>query len=490
ARALAVDAGARWPSVDALVTTLERTPRRRRRIAIAAGAGAGLAVAAVVAVIVLRPGPDRCAAAGAQIDSVWSPARSRAVHAGITAVDPSHGEARWNAVTDQLDHQAEEWHAQATAACRAGAKVADDLRSRQQGCLERRRTALGAAVAELADARSPADVDRAVVAVARLAPVDACAAGPANDPEVQAPGEADRAEAARAMADDHPDQAEAPLHRAIDATVDAYGPDHPETARAWHALGLAYEAQGKWADALPAFQNAATIRAQRTGDTPELAETLVAMAPAQQSNGKHEDALASLEHAVRILRTGGPSARHDLARALIADAQALASFNRLDDARARFDEAIATYEAMGDHDPDRGITIVYRGELASHHGDCAGALADFQHALDVITEDLGPDHPYHLYALADLGRCLVELGRAAEAIPVLDKAVAIHPGGGLENVLAVQAQFDRGRALYESGKDKAAGLAAARAARRDMDTVPGAASLAPDADLWLARHPR
>src|SRR6185369_7894681 len=153
------------------------------------------------------------------------------------------------------------------------------------------------------------------------------------------------------------------------------------------------------------------------------------------------------------------------------------------------DEALAAYAAIDAHSLEHGLAFLERAELARVQGDCAGALPDLQRAIDRLIADQGADTPFLLQPNAELGRCLVELGRPAEALAPLDRALAVPPRGGVEDVLAVQARFDRGRVLVETGRDRKGGLAAARAARAQMATVAGAASLIPAADVWLLAHP-
>jgi tetratricopeptide (TPR) repeat protein len=316
-------------------------------------------------------------------------------------------------------------------------------------------------------ARSPAASDAGVAA----STADAEAALAAGAAEV----------AAGRLAD-----AEPHLRRAIALFAAARGPQHLDTARGWHALGDVLAAQGTWAEARTALATAVTIREQRGGDGVGLATSLLVLATAEQGTGHHQDAVVSIETAVDLLREAGPAHRHQLALALAAEGRALASLGHPDDARERLDDALALFAAIDDQDLLRGLTLVDRGGLARDRGDCAAAIPDFEAAAAFFSRVAGAADPYNVYALVPLGRCLVELGQAAQALPVLDRALALPARGGMEDVYAVQARFDRGRALVLARRDRAGGLAAARAARAEMDTVPGAASLAPAADAWLA----
>lgn len=282
-------------------------------------------------------------------------------------------------------------------------------------------------------------------------------------------------------------EAEASARRAIELYTSAVGADGEGTGRAWRVLGEAQQGQGAWSDAYTALRTAVKVLEPR-GETPELAATLMSLALAEQGTGHHDDAVISIERAVDILRAGGPDRRHDLAMALVAEARALGSLGHADDARERHDEAQALFDALDDKDVNRGLSLVDRGDLARTAGNCAAAIPDYEQAVAFFTRTLGDKDPYNLYALAPLAHCQLELGKHGKALELLERARTLPTGGGMEEVLAVQVRFDRGRALVESKKDVAGGLAAARAARQEMDTVPGAINLAPAADAWLAKR--
>ncbi len=285
------------------------------------------------------------------------------------------------------------------------------------------------------------------------------------------------------------DLAEPAFRSSIALTTAAYGGQHPETAITWQALGESLRWQGKPDEALAAYQTGVDIRAARGGESPVLASALISLAAAHQALGRHDEALAALARAVRIFRAAGAASRRDLAVAMMTEGLALGGLGRVAEAGARYDEAIAIFETLDGRDSNHGITLFNRGELATKSGDCAAALPDFRRALELFAASLGDAHPYLVYPLSAIGACQVSRGDHAAAIATLDRALAIPVGAG-QTVLHVKARFDRARALVESGRDRAGGLAAARAARAEMVTTPGAAELVAPSDAWLRTQRR
>ncbi len=78
---------------------------------------------------------------------------------------------------------------------------------------------------------------------------------------------------------------------------------------------------------------------------------------------------------------------------------------------------------------------------------------------------IGTDTPYSGYGLTGIGRTLLDSGEHLQAIQVLRKAIALYEAGSVDPGQIAVARFALARALYESGSDRAQGLAFAREAR-------------------------
>jgi tetratricopeptide (TPR) repeat protein len=289
--------------------------------------------------------------------------------------------------------------------------------------------------------------------------------------------------------DGKPVVAEPLYRRAIALYSDAYGADHPEVAYGWQSLGDALRWQGRTDDALAAYREAIRIRTARLGDKPALAKTLVTMAAALIDAGRSKEAMAPIDHAIAILRGG--EADVELATALMMKSSALDGVDKLDDARRVLDESIALFERLGGQQNDLPVALNNRAALSIRQNRCDQALVDLGRAIELAAKYRGADHPLLVDPLVMTGACLLELHRPAEAIAPLERALALH-AEGVDAATALSAKFYRGRALYESNRDRAAGVAAAREARDALAAMKGdnARARQAEADAWLREHPR
>jgi len=77
-----------------------------------------------------------------------------------------------------------------------------------------------------------------------------------------------------------------------------------------------------------------------------------------------------------------------------------------------------------DH-PRIGILLGNYGFLLRKMNDNAGALAAFQRSAEIFEAKFGKNHPNVGMTLIGQGQALIALHREAEAVPVLDRALAI-----------------------------------------------------------------
>jgi tetratricopeptide (TPR) repeat protein len=246
------------------------------------------------------------------------------------------------------------------------------------------------------------------------------------------------------------------------------GPDHASAVVARDRLAAAYEAAGKFADAVSLFQTALAEREQNSG--PEHAETIEArahLAHAYASGGRPADAVALYERTVadsaRMLSAGHPitlDARASLAQAyqaagqprqalaaqevLLTEAErhlgvghpvtlgaraglaaSYAAGGRPRDAIAQYQRALADQERM--HGPDHPDTIAARASLASAFraaGKGKDAIAQYQRVLADRERMEGADHPLAFAARANLAYAFRSAGRLREAVPLYERTLA------------------------------------------------------------------
>jgi eukaryotic-like serine/threonine-protein kinase len=237
-------------------------------------------------------------------------------------------------------------------------------------------------------------------------------------------------------------------------------------------------------------------------------------------------------HAEALLRRMG--AGHDLlwgwylnSRAAMREQQ-----GRLDDAISDARLAVAAKErALGPETPDVALSISNLANHLAHGGDFASAFESSRRALDIMLTAFGPDHPrvaivqgnhaqvlYRLsrfeegldaattalelftresdpngvwvtFPLRTIGLCQLGLGRAAEAVRALERAVAIRDAVEKRPQRLAEVHFALARALYEQGTEHGRALALAEQARREYEQVeptPISKLDRAELDAWLA----
>jgi tetratricopeptide (TPR) repeat protein len=254
----------------------------------------------------------------------------------------------------------------------------------------------------------------------------------------------------------------------VTATAWRLGPAHADSLAAKERLAVAYEAAGRFGDAIAMFAGALGDRERNQG--PEYPDTIAArgrLAHAYASAGLPAEAVALYEHMVadasRQLGLGHPitlAARGGLADAyaeagraresltvyqmLSVDTERLlgprhpttlaardnlaAAFlanGHTKEAVDRYKRLLADYEAMsgGDH-PD---TIAARASLASAYrraGKPKDAIAQYKRVLADRERTAGADHPDTIAARANLAFAYRGAGQLREAIPEYERTLA------------------------------------------------------------------
>lgn len=175
-RGLDPDPTARYPTMDALASTLLDDPAsRRRRIWRIAGVGAlvlGAAAASSWGVAQQRP----CRDAARKLDGIWNVARGDRIAEAFAASGVSYAEDTSQLVRAALDVHAKAWieaHDAACAATKIHGEQSNELLDLRIACFDRQRAEL-AAVLDLFDAADATTVERAVSAVRGLPRPDVC----------------------------------------------------------------------------------------------------------------------------------------------------------------------------------------------------------------------------------------------------------------------------------------------------------------------------
>jgi tetratricopeptide (TPR) repeat protein len=501
ARGLSVDADKRWPSMRDLIAALEHDPVRARKRGAAIAGGALLAGLSAVALAhhALRPN-TLCQGGSLAIAAAWpAPARREAVH---TAFDksgaPSVGEV-WERVAAGLDRYVERWTSTYREACEATQRRHEqpaatlDLR---MACLGERRTALAALTGVLAAADRDT-VQNAVDAVRALPPLETCSDVKQLSEAIEAPRDAATRErvqdlrgqlaVATALADaGKNDEA----HRRASLLVSearqlAYTPLLAEslaTLSHSHAMftnqpadtpareeavwtGIAVNRFDLAADAaILVYSNVGTVSAER--GRAQLWEGIVnAVLDRLGSSAERQRSWMLQGQALRHFFAGEATIALEIVQRTIALKQRLGlddgdvgiSVNTQADALqalGRTDEALAVnqraYEllvrAYGEGSQAAAFARGNRGEYLVAAGRPEEALAPLRDCLANLEQHLPPDGLPLAYPLTSLGRAHLALGRPAEAVRFLERALRIRQGGKAEPSLIAETSEPLARA--------------------------------------------
>jgi len=256
-----------------------------------------------------------------------------------------------------------------------------------------------------------------------------------------------------------PDEAEVAHGQALQALRGLLGPMHPSVGVALLNRGL-FRMEVGYLDAAAADFDAA-LPLLDAAELPRVVAQLW-MARAQLDSMRGELDLATLERADEILGAypADDPQRAEYEAVLAAfylrskrAARALEIYERLLGVHQRTSEPIPAVVAM-DHS-NIGECLIELGRLAE-------ARARFDLSLDRLETAVSSDDPRLSYPLTGLGRVLLEQGRNADAQQVLERSLAIateHPGDVL---LIGQTQWALARAV---GLDSARGRSLASASR-------------------------
>jgi eukaryotic-like serine/threonine-protein kinase len=396
----------RYPSMDALLSELERSPARRRRINLALVA---LAIAGLVLFgFALAGGPaeDRCSGGQAEFAAVWNGGVAARLQSAFATTGRSHAASSGGRVVARFDSYGRDWTAMHRSICQATARgeQSADLLDRRMVCLTRRLGQVGTLSDLFINQVDREVVDRAIDLVNGLDPVRACAdsaallqqIGPPADPDRRArvmalERQVDRADmerlAGRAKAAVEGAQAALEAEKALDYP--------PVAARAGRILGRALRDQGRPADAREALL-AAQRAAQRAGDvklTSYLLVELLTVVGTTEYRHQEGHLLAQLVEAT----LERPDLRDDLS--LRADfLEALGNQandeGRFGPAVEYLREVLAIRRRIVPPVPDNVASA--QGNLAralSNAGFTAEARANHLEAIAAMERLLGSDHP-------------------------------------------------------------------------------------------------
>ncbi len=538
-RGLSADAGARWPSMGALLGALRRDRIRgqRRRWSLAMGATAVLAATSTAWAVRAPHAEDACTDPQSALDGAWDDDRRRRIRDAFEEVPRPYTAATLASVERELDGYGARWRAGFSALCEppvgdrpTTASLGGDPRLLELAryCMMQRRTELQALVESLAEADT-ATVEHAVTIVGRLRPVDSCTNPATLRMAEQLPGDPVRREAveqayaelirvgalriagheaaAVALAESVRDQAQAldypPLEAEVlrhlaQARIDAGDQrrglqllrdaiaagirtnNHRSAARSWMELLFETTRTGEGPAVAFELESVVDQAVERTGDDALALPWLNNLGGAYLTSGDVDNGERVLRQAEALLDTQ-PDPRGHLR---VLGNLATIPLRRLQwsEAEERLLEVLALQEQLyGPGHPDLALTLQNLGWSALQRGEATAAI-DYAERLVAVLDPIWGDHPSVARGLALVAEGLYMQGDVAGARAKAEMSLAmLERLGGQRDAarpaLHLLADLEQSSGRYE----------AARRYRLEIQALEERARGPEHPDNWVSR---
>jgi tetratricopeptide (TPR) repeat protein len=265
------------------------------------------------------------------------------------------------------------------------------------------------------------------------------------------------------------DEGGAHLRRALALREKRFGPDGLEVAQSLIDLGDVVMLAGHLDEAEGYLRRACAIQEKVAPFHPEVSLGTSALGDVLFARGRYDEALALFRRALAAAESLGPEhyfVAINLVRIGVVDAR----LGQLDEAQRMMDRSLALLRKIwGDDHEQVGAVWASLGGLALQRRQWAQARAQFERANQLFAK-LPANHPDRAVSLAGLGTALLGLGRAAEAIAPLERALALRS----YNVsVRADAKAALGRALLTTGRDRERGRALLAEAGEDYRAIGG-----------------
>jgi len=248
----------------------------------------------------------------------------------------------------------------------------------------------------------------------------------------------------------YPEAREA-MEKALAIKTKLFGPDHLAVARALKALGGLLDTMEKREESLAAFTRAVRIQEKTLPpDHQSIGNTYSSIGVVLDNLDRSQEALPNHLHAIAILEKKPADNQVALSYALGNLGVSYMETERYQEAFKVYQKALALKEkTLGPDHPNVGHTLCTMGTAARRSGDLVAAQRYCSRALAVLEKKLGRDHPECAGPLASLVEIALARGRAAQALPLIERVRAISKKTGEEEDTAGYGEmlFLHGRVL-------------------------------------------
>lgn len=264
------------------------------------------------------------------------------------------------------------------------------------------------------------------------------------------------------------DRAEPLLISALQERRQALGSGNPKAAESEVALGLLRKEQGRLDEAEKLVRDGvSTLRDGPSGSRAAYARALVALGSVLEVRGKYDEAQGVLVAALK-LQPGNEEATVDSAQNLaeLANVSFYKGAYELSETYNR--QAFDIYRRLyGEEHPAVAQILNNLGAIEDNRGNYVASEAYYRHALTITEAWYGADHPETAANLTAIAQQLSYQKRDAEAMALLEQALAIqkHVNGGMSatvgstlnqlGLLAYNAkQYDAARSWFTQAMDQ------------------------------------
>jgi tetratricopeptide (TPR) repeat protein/predicted Ser/Thr protein kinase len=271
------------------------------------------------------------------------------------------------------------------------------------------------------------------------------------------------------------------------------GPEHVNVSLLLAHEGAVSLDAGEFERARELLEQALAIRERALGPAhPNVAYTLGNLGIVAFRTGDYAQAREKLERArVVFERAMGPES-FEVSRTLDSLGSAALVSGDYAQARVYYERAqVLLDKLVGRNHPQSAALIANLGEVARKEGDFEGGRAQQERAREILEATVGPKHPALILVQTELGKALLGLERPAEAIPELERALALFDEFGGDPLTLPDIRFTLARALWDANARE--GRARARAlALLAVDSYtqagPASAEALAEVEAWLAQR--
>jgi serine/threonine-protein kinase len=282
------------------------------------------------------------------------------------------------------------------------------------------------------------------------------------------------------------DEAVEKAERAVALQSKALGPEHPEVVKTLMISAGTLAEVGRYEDALKRHERALELQEKVLGPNhPSVSISLNNIAITLMSMGRYEEARQRSERAMILAEKHADALK--LAAACSSLGAALSELGRHDEAQRQQKRALALRQkALGPEHALVAESLRFHGMELAHLKKYREARAELDRALVIHEKALGHDHPDLAYPLVAMGDLLLDQGKAAAALPFLERAQKLTPEGNI----SAEVRFALARALWAAKRSERPRAVELATEARDYWQRLGHTPRLEKTSQWLSAHSR